>query len=554
MSLQIKYYDAPEGAQENMSTFSEESSDFSDVSLLSVGYATPWATLEPGVWTLDGTRTIMPDKPVSAWWSNVPSDENGLFANNPKIWFKFQYPYTSTGLTFTFSPITEQWCREIRVSWYNGQNLLAEGTYYPDGPEWTLNQTVESFDQIILEIIATNKPNHFAKLQRFGLSREIVFERDEIIDVRVLNEADPSLCELTADTLTFSIRDKLGRNLIPQENQSVEIIKDGKIFASQFITSTYRESKNVYKITAQSAIGQLTDTFLGGIYEEEPVISLLSDILQEWPFKLDKSFAGTVVSGYIPVCTQREALQAVAFAIGAIVTTQGTGEVQLNPIPESISKVFGKSSLFLGGKVETSPRIAKVEVTAHSYYPSDESETVVYNEYIDGDNVLLTFLDPHHSYEITGGTITESGYNWVKVTASGPVIITGKKYIHNTVIYSKRNPLALAREQGNVLSVTSATLVNAANAADVVDRLFESAKLRSTLKQEAVISGHRAGDRVSSVNPWGTQTRGFITSMESTLTQNGHTATVEILGVEVAVEGVHYYSGELYSGDKEVLY
>lgn len=555
MSLQINYIDAPDGAQENMTVAAGNGNKISDVSLIPPGARdTPYATLEPGVWVLDGTREIMPDTPTVAWWSNELSGDDGKFTSPPRLEFRFPYPYTATGLTFTFSPSTNQWCSEIRVSWYNGQTLLAEGAYYPESANWVLEQTVESFDLFVVELVSTNRPQNFAKVQRIEVGKTILFSEDEITDVRLLNEMDPYLCELTADTVTFGICDAKSRNLLPQENQKVEIRRDGKTIAVHYINNSVREAGNRYSISGQSAIGLLTDDFLGGMYTDKPLEELLKEVLEEWPYDIHKSFSGISVSGYIPVCTRREALQQIVFAIGAVVTTQGDGIIKLNPMPETVTSVFPPADVFLGGKVTTAPRFAKVEVYAHSYAPSDESEVLVQNEQIDGVDVLLTFTDPHHSYEITGGTITSSGANWVKVTAAGPVEITAKKYIHSTVLHAKRNPLAVAREQGNVLTVAEATLVNSENVLGVVSRLYEASKHRSTAKQEVIVGSHKAGDRVASVNPWGTQIRGFITSMDSTLTQNGHTAMVEILGVEVAVEGVHYYSGELYSGDKEVLY
>lgn len=42
--------------------------------------------------------------------------------------------------------------------------------------------------------------------------------------------------------------------------------------------------------------------------------------------------------------------------------------------------------------------------------------------------------------------------------------------------------------------------------------------------------------------------------MDSELTQNGHTATITIQGVEVSLESVYPYAGELWAGDVEVLY
>jgi hypothetical protein len=68
---------------------------------------------------------------------------------------------------------------------------------------------------------------------------------------------------------------------------------------------------------------------------------------------------------------------------------------------------------------------------------------------------------------------------------------------------------------------------------DVLNRLYSVKQLRQTLHQEVVISGQKAGDMVSSMNPWESKINGYITSMESNLTQSGHTASIEILGEEI---------------------
>ena len=200
------------------------------------------------------------------------------------------------------------------------------------------------------------------------------------------------------------------------------------------------------------------------------------------------------------------------------------------------------------------PRISRFEVTAHNYTKSSEVVTLMSSKEVSGENQLFTFYEPHHEYTIEGGTITASGVNWVKITADGPVTLNAKTYIHSTSIRTKHNPSATAAERNNVVTVDTATLIHSGNVQAALERLYNAKQLRQTVTQEVVISGHKAGDRVSSVNPWGTQTRGFITAMESTLTQNGHTAMVDILGVEIAVESVHNYAGELYAGDKEVPY
>lgn len=555
MSLQIIYIDAPEGAQADMAVTGENGNAIADIALVASGATDiPYATLEPGAWKLDGTRKLLPEAPVVGWWSRERSGEDGRFETPPGIILKFSVPYSATGLTFTFSPSTGQWCSEVYVAWFNGQTLLQEGIYHPNDGSWVLNQAVESFDQIQIELRATNHSGHFAKIQRIEVGRMMTFGREELTNVRLVNEVDPALCVLPADILNFEVIDRKDRTLLPQENQRVELVKDGSLKAVQYIVSSTRESKNQYKIVCQSAIGLLEDTYLGGIYENVPLDEFVQDVLGHWPFEISSYFAGVTVTGYLPVCTQREAIQQLAFAIGAIVSTQNGEKIRFLPVPGAITGKFRASDVFLGGSVKTSPRVAKVEVVSHRYSLSETEEILIQEEEISGEDVIVTFDSPHHSYSIVGGEITESGANWVKITADGIVTVSGKAYLHSSITHTRRNPAAVAKEQSNFVAVSDVTLIHSGNVKQALDRLFNVYQLRQVTEQEVVVRGQSAGDHVASVTPWGSQTQGLISSMDSTLTQNGHTAVINIQGVEVSLESVWMYSGEIYAGGMEVVY
>lgn len=103
MSLEINYIDAPEGAQEKMIAVGENGNALSDASLIAAGARDiPYATLEPGIWKLDGTMRILPDDPEPGWWSLDRSGDDGRFSNPPIITISFPVPYGSTGFTFRF--------------------------------------------------------------------------------------------------------------------------------------------------------------------------------------------------------------------------------------------------------------------------------------------------------------------------------------------------------------------------------------------------------------------------------------------------------------------
>lgn len=554
MSLKVKYLDVPEGVQE-ATQVDGQGQPISNLTLVASGAEDiAYATLEPGGWPLDGTRKVMPNDVQTGFWSTaVSADASAEFADPPVITITFPDKYTATGISIIFSPSSGEWCTEICVSWYDGTQVIAQETAFPTEAYWTIQKAVEGFDKVTVELRKTNYAGHFAKVQRIEIGQTQWFDQEEITSVHMVNEIDPSLSELTVDTMQIDIHDRKNRALFPQKNQRMELYYNDSLYAAHYITGSSRQAKQYYTFSCQSAIGRLDNEYLGGIYNATPISEVLEDLLEGFEFVLNSKFSEKTITGYLPICTRREALQQIVFAIGAIVTTQGGRSIRIEPLPSAISATFTKSNIFQGSKVETAPHVAKVEVVAHKYSQSSEVETLMDAETVNGSDMLVTFADPHHSYAITGGTITGSGANWVTITASGAVTLTGKKYVHSTVRHVKRNAAATAADRNNIFAADEATLVHSENVAEVVQRLYVISQLRQTLTQEAVVTTQRAGQKVTSENPWGALLQGYITAMESDLTPTGHTAAVTVLGVELKND-IFHYSGQLQSGDMEVLY
>lgn len=538
MSLQVKYMDVPEGAQESMVITADNGQPFSYPQQLAEGAADiPWATLEPGGWALDGTKKLLPDTPGRmGWWSREPSNPDGIFSNPPVITVTFPKPYTATGLTLRFWPSKEEWCSHIDVAWYRGEELLDRTATYPTAADWVFFHRVENFDRVVICLMATNIPGHFAKLQQLQIGRVMVFMGDELVKVRLLNETDPSLCALTVDTMTVDIRDRKGHALQPQKDQVVQLYREGVRLATHYITDAQRESRQNYRLRSQSAIGRLEDTFLGGIYEQYPLDTLLQEVLGEFPFGVDAAFAGKKLTGYLPVCSRRQALQQLAFAVGAAVVTRGDGSIWLLPPEETVGSSFTADRIFAGGKLKQEAPVAAVELFVHSYAPGDEEKTLLKETEVLGEGALFVFSEPYYDYQITGGTLAGSGANWVRVTANGPVTLTAKKYRHTVSVRRKENSRATAAERGNVVTVEKATLIHTENADAALQRLYNYHTMRDLLTQDVVVAGEKAGQMVESLSPWGDRVMGYIIGMESTFTDTGHTANVQIRGREVQAQ------------------
>ena len=534
MSLQVKYVDVPLGAKEVASASASACQRFgSEQQLIAGTVDMPWATLEPDSWKLDGSRVILPAFPENiGWWSLHRSGEDGRFVHIPTIQIFLPQAYTATGITFDFWASLGHWCSELTVVWYKDGAVLREVTAFPDSAHWVLDQLVEDFDRVDIRLLATNCPGHFAKIQQIQIGQIAIFEADELVQVRLLQEIDPSMCELSVDTLTVTVRDRKNRVIFPQKNQSVQLYRDGQLLASHYVSDFSRQGQRDYQFRCKSTIGRLEDLYLGGRVLNNAG-GLLAELLPDIPYQIDSELAWVELNGYLPICTRREALQQLAFAIGAVVTTRADGTICLR-LPESEqSGSFVDDRIFMGAKVTQKPRIAQVQLLAHGYYLGEKREVLLNEETVSGENVLYLFSQPHYEYEIVGGILTGWGENWVTITADGPVTLTALNYIHTTTAYVKTNPKATPEEQGNTVVIKNATLVGKWIADGVLQRLYNHYTQRNLLQQQVVLSGQQIGQLVRSANPWSTDTEGHLVSMESDFTGTGQTAQITILGKEV---------------------
>ena len=537
MSLQVQYKDVPAGAREAASFASDTGQEFSQTQRLGEGVADiPWVTLEPKNWSLDGTGQLLPDNPDQiGWWSRELSSAAGVLLYPPTITVTFPQQYTAAGLTFRFSPSTNQWCRKMEVAWYRGNLLLDRVSAQPTAADWVLTYGVADFDKVVIRFEETNTPRQFVKLQQLQIGRVMLFMGDELVKVRLLNEIDPSLNTLPVDTMTVEIRDGKDRDLQLEKGQQVRLYRDGIQLATHYVTDAQRQSRQNYRLHCQSAVGLLEDSFLGGIYEEFPVEQLLQAVLDGLPFSLDPAFSGETITGYLPVCTRRQALQQIVFALGAVVTTQGDGNIRLRLPEESVSNFFDTDRIFSSASLKRTSPVAAVELLTHSYIPDGERKTLLNETAVFGENVLFVFSEPYYDYQIAGGSLLDSDANWVRITADGPVFLTAKKYSHTVEVHRKENALLTTMKRGNVVTVDKATLMHADNADQALQRLYDYYTMVDLLTQDVVVTGEVVGQLSESITPWNTPIVGYITEMESEFTQFGHRANIQIRGREVQV-------------------
>ena len=463
--------------------------------------------------------------------------------------FPAEEAFSATGITFRFWPSTEEWCSEIYVTWYYNDEVVGATTAFPDSGNWSLDYPVDQFNRVDIEIVATNIPGHFAKLQQIQIGQVIVFFQDELVRVTLLNEVDPSSCELSADELTVEIRDSKRSKLDIRKNHQLQLYRNDEMIASHFVRDSAREGESKITLKGHSAIAMLEDTFLGGFYDKESLPEILSAVLGDMPYVTEISLLSKTISGYLPACTKRAALQQIAFAAGAYVTTQGNGTIQINAVPDIFATApvsgFGKDKVLSGSNLTQVAPPKKIQVTAHKYTEIEEieelAEVSVPNKSPGRqEEIICTFSEPHWGYSYVqltseeGGTVykIEEHANWVRIIADAGVALklTGKKYGHTTLEHTWINP-DISDFGGDTIKVENATLITEDNVENAIARLKDYHTLTSSLKGTVVVNHQKAGEIVEVANPYGSDlTVGYITSMESEFTANGHTASIEVKG------------------------
>ena len=168
----------------------------------------------------------------------------------------------------------------------------------------------------------------------------------------------------------------------------------------------------------------------------------------------------------------------------------------------------------------------------------DTTSGTAYEGTLPAGNNLVTFGSPYSGLSVLGGTLVESGANYavVKMTAAGSVTITGKQYIDSTSVYSVNATELPANAKPNVVDVdTNATLVNAGNAEEIAQRVYDWHQNRYQDDGDIILTDQRAGQvwRMNSLN--NRDIMGRFTRLEIDLL--AETANVCIVGKSAEREG-----------------
>ena len=387
MSVKLIYSDIAIGADADAEVSTTTCEEYCTPEQIPFGVSTgAVATCELNAWGLTHDYKVRGTQPF-AFWSVEQSGADGVFDTPPSIQLAFTEQYTSTGLTLRFSPDTNDYCSQITVVWSQNGDEKDRGVFYPSAPLYVLENTVEAFDEITIYFDKTNLPDRRVKLEYIAIGIVREFTGKELTGAKFIHEINYVSDNLPTNVLDASFHSGTDAEFIFQKKQPVEAFNDDSLIGVYYIDTGERTSSQNYNISCHDAVGVLDlDEYGGGMWlEDTPIETLLDDVIGGlFEYELDTALQGKTLKGYIPPeITRREALQHIAFAVGAVVDTTGTRKIKIFLPAMGDGTVIPSEETYQGGKVSTSDIVTKVHIIAYDIYEgekrTDNDESIEFN-------------------------------------------------------------------------------------------------------------------------------------------------------------------------------
>lgn len=533
-----------------------------------------YGTLESRQFLMDGSFSLFPDEPAGQFWglwSDTPSGPDGRFAVPPVLEITFSQPHSAAGVTLHFYAPTVDWASELTIQWYNAAGgLLRTAQFAPDAVDYYCACKVEGYSRLVLRFMATNRPGRLLKLAGLDYGVALTFAGDQVVAANVLEEADLLSNEISINTLSLTLYNKDGAFSILnpdgvigvlQHKQQFTVYEDVRPTGAEaavehnmgtfYLSDWANTSDTLASFTATDTIGLLDSApHNGGVYDTTAAL-LAADILAGYAYDLDPALSAERVRGYLPMGTRREALQQLAFALGAVVDCSRSDKIKIYPPPARPSSQITYRRKWQGSKVALRPLITGVAVTAHQYVPGAAEE--VFSDTLEAGTHQITFSDPVAAPAVTGAVLLDWGNNFavVQVASAGEVVITGRKYTDAQTVIRRTAVDLPANAQDNVLEVKAATLVSPDRADAVAQRVLDYYAKRYEQTFTMLAGDEQLADMLIVESFGGERVRGSLERMEFDLT-GGYVAGVRVVGQRLSVTAAAY-TGEIHAGERGVM-
>ena len=392
--VKITYRVTEPGLNDTYSTATNGEAVYSDISDLSnTEEMIKYATLEPGIWMLDGSCYLLPDEAPygdNKFVSSEFCDNDGYFTANPVITLLWKSVHSTVipGITVQWSALFDEYPIEFIVRVKNGDTVINTFESTENNSALTVIMTdIQNFDKVEVEIKRWNIPNHRARMEQLFAGIIKNYSKDDIMSFSSTDSIDILSGELPEQSITFAVdnTENQWNPINPQgltkymsERQSIEIrygmsidgnvewIDGGLLYLAEWSTPTNGIEAS---FTAKNILSFMdipyTGTRIGTLYDIAVAAIGQIDLPDYATYQFDVTLATVSIdfSADTNDYSVAEILQMVANAGKCIMYQNRKGCLKIEPMQSELSDyVIRKQLLYSWPEVNLSKKLRNVIV------------------------------------------------------------------------------------------------------------------------------------------------------------------------------------------------
>ena len=354
---------------------------------------------------------------------------------------------SQNGLTITSANFIE----ELRVFTYrDGQSI---GTFTLTGADSVKTDLgykkkqaffveLDKINRIEIFVNKIDKPYNFFYLIDFSVSIEEDMREDVLMSVDSINRFSLYGETLEYSTLDFEVLNGEHERIF-RKNESIEMI-DVNGQSSNFFTRESTDTGYSDIVNCSDFVSLLESQFLGGMYINKNATIVIDECIGQGLsryFSFSPSLMSENISGYIPVCTKREALQQILISLNARMF-KGDGVEFFSKLENKLNSfVYDETKVLENPQITRSEPLKKVIVRQHNYSKNTEPFEIYNHTAVKGSRILLN--EP--IWNVSVSISSDGGKNYGDVTAS--VAKTYFDYYTNYIVFKKNIPDSLLKIQ-----------------------------------------------------------------------------------------------------------
>ena len=523
-------------AQNNAIFSSSGNKNFGNLELLNIQTKkqTPFMDFELNQSILDGSLTdfYQEEQTNIAFFSNQVSDENCKFQS---VWVQANLSQRQNfiGITLDFG---EFFPKKVTVEYFKDNLRILHKTIDEIDNSWIyFNLHGKEINKVKVNFDESWAPFQYANLQEFIFGNVIEWTSDDIISANFQEETDIISKVLPNNTLNlviyskdddfnvlnprssyeyllpgqkFKIKGKIYE--IDDENREIQAQKDFQV--GEFFLDSWESLYNKQiKFNLISPLAQLDKTkfkksrmYTGQGFDN--AYQILEEIFLDANFanyQLDESLRNTNLSGYIPICSHKQAIHQVAFACNCMVYDNRENKIVIEPFDCSSSQEIQSSEIFDPITVKRKETVTGLTVTVHNFKLKSNREEV-FKGYLEQGTKEIILNNPCVYIQSSSNKveIQEQGINYVilDVLENGEYILTGLKYEDLSYKYTKEIFDDFSIKKNN-LEIDKAMLINPNNVEFLSEKWISYFRMYNlSIEFKFISNGQKTGQNLTFID------------------------------------------------------